>query len=65
VSGPAAELDPRVGLCSACRFARPQRSAKGSVFWRCLRARSDPSYLPYPPLPVKACPGFERRPSGP
>jgi len=64
VSGPGGELDPRVGLCSACRHARPQRSARGSVYWRCLRARSDSSYLPYPPLPVNACPGFERLAGG-
>ncbi len=51
--------DPRVGLCSVCRFGRAQPSAKGAVFWRCLRARSDPAYLPYPPLPVARCPGFE------
>jgi hypothetical protein len=51
--------DPRVGLCSACRHARVQKSAKGSVFWRCSRAATDPRLRPYPPLPVAACPGFE------
>jgi hypothetical protein len=54
-------MDPRVGLCSACVQARVQKSAKGSIFWRCLRAATDPRFLPYPPLPVRACPGFERR----
>ncbi len=53
------DLDPSVGLCSACRFARVQRSAKAAVFWRCSRAQSDPRFLPYPPLPVRACAGFE------
>jgi hypothetical protein len=52
-------FDPRVGLCSTCRFAVVQESAKGAAFWRCSRARSDPRYPPYPPLPVHACPGFE------
>lgn len=52
-------LDPRVGLCSACAHARVQKSAKGSVFWRCSRAADESAYLPYPPLPVRACPGFE------
>lgn len=56
------DLDPRVGLCSACRFARAQRSAKDSVFWRCSRAQSDPRFVQYPPLPVRACPGFEAAP---
>lgn len=53
------DVDPRVGLCSVCRFARVQSSAKGSIFWRCTRAQSDPRLLAYPPLPVRACPGFE------
>lgn len=60
--GAARELDPRVGLCSVCHFARVQRSAKDSVFWRCARAQSDPCFLAYPPLPVRACPGFEGEP---
>jgi hypothetical protein len=60
-----AEPDPKVGLCAACRFARVQTSAKGSVFWRCLRAQDDPRFLPYPPLPVRSCPGFESTPPAP
>ena len=55
------DLDPRVGLCSVCRFARVQSSAKGSVFWRCARAQADARFLAYPPLPVGACSGFEER----
>ncbi|RIK96942.1 MAG: hypothetical protein DCC71_22030 [Proteobacteria bacterium] len=55
----AGATDPRVGLCSACRFARVQRSAKGSVFWRCARAAEDDRLRPYPPLPVRACVAFE------
>jgi hypothetical protein len=47
-----------VGLCARCRFAALQRSARGGRFWRCLRADADPAYLRYPPLPVRACPGF-------
>jgi hypothetical protein len=53
------EPNDRVGLCAACRFARVQESVKGSVFWRCSRAAADPRFRPYPPLPVRACPGFE------
>ena len=48
-----------VGLCSSCGFARIQRSARGGVFWRCARADSDPRFVRYPPLPVRACAGFE------
>jgi hypothetical protein len=32
-----------------------------SAFWRCARADSDPRFLRYPPLPVRACPGFAPR----
>ncbi len=47
------------GLCERCGHARSQRSAKGSEFWRCGRAESDPDWPRYPQLPVLACAGFE------
>jgi hypothetical protein len=47
-----------VGLCSRCDFARVKRSARGSVFWRCALADSDPRFSRYPSLPVRACTGF-------
>jgi hypothetical protein len=50
----------RVGLCFGCRSARRVTSAKGSTFFRCARAKGDPAYRDYPPLPVRACHGFER-----
>lgn len=53
-----------VGLCSGCAHARVQRSAKGFEFWRCLRAEADPHYLRYPPLPVRACAGYEAAEGG-
>ncbi len=49
----------RVGLCFDCRSAQKLTSAKGSSFYRCVRARSDPAFRDYPPLPVRACSGFE------
>ena len=54
-----------VGLCAECRHARRQETARGSVFWRCGRAETDPRFMRYPPLPVTACPGFERGPRDP
>jgi len=51
-----------VGRCASCRHASTQESARGSVFWRCLRADRDPDYPRYPPLPVRECPGHEPRP---
>ncbi len=50
--------DP-VGLCARCAHARVQTSARGSTFWRCARADSDPRYRKYPPLPVRECAGHE------
>jgi hypothetical protein len=52
--------DPDVGLCAACAHAATQRSARGSVFWRCLAAERDPRLRRYPPLPVSRCHAFER-----
>ena len=55
---------PAVGLCETCRWARIVTSRRGSVFYRCLRADTDPPdprFVRYPPLPVLSCPGYERR----
>ncbi len=58
-SAPGAAAD--VGLCFACSHGRAQANARGSTFWRCLRADSEPDFLRYPPLPVERCRGFEAR----
>jgi len=49
-----------VGLCAECRHARVQRNARGSEFWRCLRAETEAEFERYPPLPVIQCVGWER-----
>jgi hypothetical protein len=49
----------RVGLCARCAHAAVQRSARGSEFWRCRGADTDPALKRYPPLPVRACHGYE------
>jgi len=59
IDGVAPELLRTVGLCAGCRHARTQRSARGSTFWRCLRAEQDPQFARYPRLPVLVCSGFE------
>jgi len=46
------------GLCEHCRHAEVTRSARGSVFYRCLMSRIDPRFPKYPPLPVLRCEGF-------
>lgn len=54
-----APRQPHVGLCSACRFAEPVTSARGSIFWLCGRSREDARFPKYPRLPVVRCVGFE------
>jgi len=49
-----------VGLCAECRHARVQETGRGSRFWRCLRAETDPRFPRYPRLPVRECRGYER-----
>lgn len=48
------------GLCETCRHARVLTS-RTSLFLRCGRAEDDPSFPRYPPLPVVACRGYERK----
>jgi uncharacterized protein (TIGR00290 family) len=52
-------IDPKIGLCTACRHARRIASARGSTFWQCGRASSEPAFARYPRLPVERCDGFE------
>ncbi len=47
------------GECGVCRQARVVRSARGTTFVLCGRARVDPAYPKYPVLPRWQCPGFE------
>ncbi len=60
-SGPGAQPRASAGLCDACRHQKLVPNTRGSVFSLCLRSRDDPAYLRYPPLPVRACPGFQPR----
>lgn len=46
------------GLCAGCVHRRLLASDR-SVFLRCNLADSDPRFPRYPPLPVRACAGFE------
>ncbi len=54
---------PTVGLCETCTWVRIATNRRESVFYRCLRAESDPRFVRYPPLPVLQCPGYDRRDS--
>jgi hypothetical protein len=50
---------PPPGLCADCAFVHRNETRKGTVYWRCTRAASDPGFPRYPRLPVISCPGFE------
>jgi hypothetical protein len=50
-----------IGLCCSCRWMRPVTNRRGSTFFRCGRADSDPHFPRYPALPVLTCAGYERR----
>jgi len=50
---------PDVGLCAECKHARVQRNARGSEFWRCLKAETDARFERYPRLPVEGCSGYD------
>ncbi len=51
----------RFGLCDTCRHQRIVRNTRGSTFSLCQRSKTEPEYARYPRLPVRACPGYERR----
>ena len=54
--------DPEsVGLCLTCRWMRSATNRRGSVFFRCARAETDPQFVRYPSLPVRSCAGYEER----
>ncbi|UCF66557.1 MAG: hypothetical protein JSV80_12270 [Acidobacteriota bacterium] len=49
-----------VGLCPGCRHVQKIDTRRGSRFYRCRLASSDPRFARYPRLPVTDCSGFER-----
>jgi len=46
------------GLCGYCAWSRRVPAAV-STFIMCTRALTDAAFVKYPPLPVRACRGFE------
>jgi hypothetical protein len=56
-----AEMDqPRFGLCDQCAHQKLVKSGRGSLFSMCTLGLKDPNWPKYPPIPVSACPRFER-----
>jgi len=52
------------GLCATCEWVQIVENRRGSVFYRCRRADTDPRFVRYPPLPVLNCPGYELASAG-
>ena len=50
---------PAAGLCTVCRHCRTVATTRGSVFYRCVRADTEPRFARYPRLPVVSCTGYE------
>ena len=50
----------RAGLCASCRHAEVITSSRGSQFFLCRLAESNPQYRRYPVLPVLSCEGYQR-----
>jgi len=47
------------GECGTCRQAQVVSSSRGSTYFLCLRARTDPRFPKYPALPRRQCPGYD------
>jgi hypothetical protein len=61
----SAETPAWAGLCDSCVHRQIVRTTRGSVFSLCRRSRTEPERYPrYPRLPVRECPGHERRATG-
>jgi len=54
--------DEKAGLCRSCLHVRLVKTGRGSTFYLCRRAETDPRFARYPRLPVVRCPGFEPDP---
>ena len=48
-----------VGLCATCCHVETIVSARGSTFYLCKLALTDPRFAKYPALPVLACEGYQ------
>ena len=53
-------IDDSIGLCLSCRWMRVVTTRRGSTFYRCGRAETDPRFPRYPALPVRQCIGYEQ-----
>ena len=52
---------PPAGLCDTCRHQFLVSTTRGPEYSRCERSKTDPRFPKYPRVPVRECPGYERR----
>lgn len=57
------QSEDKVGLCAHCVHVTLIRSDRGSIFYLCKLAASDPHFPKYPRLPVLVCSGYEKLPA--
>lgn len=55
----------RVGLCAGCRHVKELATKIGATIYQCRLAAKDARFRKFPPLPMLACPGFEKGPEEP
>jgi hypothetical protein len=55
----------RVGLCEHCQHVRVVESGRGSRFYMCTAAATEPRLRKYPPLPVLSCFAYKPRTPAP
>jgi hypothetical protein len=53
------EASNTAGLCESCRHHKRLVSSRGSIFYQCKLAETNPVFARYPALPVTRCKGYE------
>jgi len=53
------ELKRDIGLCADCRNMRSIVTDRGSTFYQCQLAATNPDFPKYPRLPVLRCAGYQ------
>lgn len=52
---------PNPGLCATCTHLRRIESDRGSQFFLCQLALTDPTFRKYPRIPVLQCDGHQSK----
>lgn len=49
-----------MGICAACKHVRELETKIGATIYMCQLAAKDERFRKFPPLPLLACPGYEK-----